>query len=121
MAVAHKSYISFGLVHIPVGMYTAIQDNDVSFNQLHKENKLIYKGHVTRGVSNQDFKAISACDRLPVCPFNPFPKGNEEAIWTAPKLVCIVQWMPRQNGAINQPKFKGLRDDKLPKACIDMN
>jgi len=33
MAVAHKSVISFGLVAIPVGMYTAIQDNDIHFNQ----------------------------------------------------------------------------------------
>lgn len=38
MAVAHKSVISFGLVAIPVGMYTAIQDNDIHFNQLHKED-----------------------------------------------------------------------------------
>jgi len=38
MAVAHKSVISFGLVAIPVGMYTATQDNDIHFNQLHKED-----------------------------------------------------------------------------------
>ena len=38
MAVAHKSVISFGLVSIPVGMYTATQDNDIHFNQLHKDD-----------------------------------------------------------------------------------
>ena len=38
MPVAHKSAISFGLVHIPVGLYTATQDNDVRFNQLCKED-----------------------------------------------------------------------------------
>jgi len=38
MAVAHKSVISFGLVAIPVAMYTATQDNDIHFNQLHKED-----------------------------------------------------------------------------------
>jgi DNA end-binding protein Ku len=38
MAVAHKSMISFGLVAIPVAMYTATQENDIHFNQLHKED-----------------------------------------------------------------------------------
>ncbi len=38
MAVAHKTVISFGLVAIPVGLYTATQDNDIHFNQLHRED-----------------------------------------------------------------------------------
>jgi len=38
MAVAHKTVISFGLVAIPISMYTATQDNDIHFNQLHKED-----------------------------------------------------------------------------------
>ena len=38
MAIAHKSVISFGLVSIPIGMYTATQDNDIHFNQLHKDD-----------------------------------------------------------------------------------
>ena len=36
MAVSHRGAISFGLVHIPVALYTATQDNDVRFNQLCK-------------------------------------------------------------------------------------
>lgn len=39
MAVAHKGAISFGLVHIPVDLYTATQNSGVSFNQLHKDCK----------------------------------------------------------------------------------
>ncbi|MDD4802721.1 MAG: Ku protein [Syntrophomonas sp.] len=39
MAVAHRTVISFGLVAIPVSLYTATQDNDIHFNQLHKEDK----------------------------------------------------------------------------------
>ena len=35
---AHKGAISFGLVHIPVSLYTATQDNDISFNQLCRED-----------------------------------------------------------------------------------
>lgn len=39
MAISHRSVISFGLVAIPVAMYTATQDNDIHFNQLHKEDQ----------------------------------------------------------------------------------
>lgn len=38
MAVSHKGAISFGLVHIPVALYTATQDNDIRFNQLCKSD-----------------------------------------------------------------------------------
>jgi len=59
MAVAHKTVISFGLVAIPVAMYTAIQDNDIRFNQLHKEDKerIRYKkvcSHCGKEVTAQD-------------------------------------------------------------------
>ena len=39
MAIAQKSAISFGLVYIPVNLYTATQDSDITFNQLHKADK----------------------------------------------------------------------------------
>ena len=35
---AQKGAISFGLVHIPVALHTATQDNDIHFNQLCKED-----------------------------------------------------------------------------------
>lgn len=38
MAVTIRSAISFGLVYIPVELYTATQDNDIHFNQLVKDN-----------------------------------------------------------------------------------
>lgn len=38
MPAAHKGAISFGLVHIPVSLHTATQDNDIHFNQLCKED-----------------------------------------------------------------------------------
>lgn len=45
MAVSHKGAISFGLVHIPVSLYTAASENSISFNQLHKKckNRIKYK------------------------------------------------------------------------------
>lgn len=59
MAVSHKGAISFGLVHIPVSLYTATQDNDISFNQLHKEDnsRIRYKktcAHCGKEVTSKD-------------------------------------------------------------------
>lgn len=36
--IAQKSVISFGMVSIPIDMFTATQDNDIHFNQLYKED-----------------------------------------------------------------------------------
>lgn len=36
--ISRKSVITFGIVAIPIAMYTATQDNDIHFNQLHKED-----------------------------------------------------------------------------------
>ncbi|MDP4153052.1 MAG: Ku protein [Bacillota bacterium] len=59
MAVAFKSVIAFGLVAIPVSMYTATQDNDISFNQLHKEDnsRIRYKkvcAHCGKEINQND-------------------------------------------------------------------
>lgn len=37
-AAAHKGAIAFGLVYIPVSLYTAVSEGGVSFNQLHKDS-----------------------------------------------------------------------------------
>ncbi|HBT65839.1 MAG TPA: Ku protein [Ruminococcaceae bacterium] len=59
MAVSNKSVISFGLVAIPIAMYTATQDNDIHFNQLHKEDqsRIRYKktcGHCGKEIKSED-------------------------------------------------------------------
>lgn len=36
--ISRKSVITFGIVAIPIAMYTTNQDNDIHFNQLHKED-----------------------------------------------------------------------------------
>lgn len=59
MAVSHKGAISFGLVYIPVALYTATQDNDIHFNQLHKEDnsRIRYKktcAHCGKEVTSND-------------------------------------------------------------------
>lgn len=59
MAVANRTVISFGLVAIPIAMHTAVQDNDISFNQLHKDDyqRVRYKkvcGHCGEEVRTED-------------------------------------------------------------------
>ena len=61
MAVSHRGAISFGMVHIPVGLYTATQtqDNDIHFNQLCKEDgsRVKYKrvcAHCGKEVGKED-------------------------------------------------------------------
>jgi bifunctional non-homologous end joining protein LigD len=82
----------------------------------YKDNELVYKGHVTLGVSlrllNQEgFKTTDHS------PFGTIPKGNENATWIVPDLVCIVESMPTAKDSFRQPVFKGFRNDKLPKEC----
>ncbi len=56
---SRKSVITFGMVAIPIAMYTATQDNDIHFNQLHKEDnsRIRYKktcAHCGRELSADD-------------------------------------------------------------------
>jgi len=80
------------------------------------EDVLVYKGHVTLGVSlrilNQyNYKVID------YSPFGFVPAGNENAVWLAPELVCIVESMPTEKGGFRQPVFKGIREDKTALEC----
>ncbi len=85
----------------------------------YKKNQLIYKGHVTLGVGGEPFRKIKSLDETS-CPFSEVPKGNENAVWVKSELVCTVKYMMKtDNGGMRQPVFKGLRDDKSPKECID--
>ena len=38
MAATMKGAISFGLLHVPISLHTATQDNDIRFNQLCRED-----------------------------------------------------------------------------------
>ena len=57
--VSRKSVITFGMVAIPIAMFTATQDNDIHFNQLHKEDnsRIRYKktcAHCGKEITSQD-------------------------------------------------------------------
>ncbi len=57
--ISRKSVITFGMVAIPIAMYTATQDNDIHFNQLHKEDnsRIRYKktcAHCGKEINSKD-------------------------------------------------------------------
>lgn len=76
MAVSHRGAISFGMVHIPVGLYTATQDNDIHFNQLCKTDgsrvkykkvcagcgKEIGSGDIVKGFEYEKGKYVTLTD-----------------------------------------------------------
>lgn len=57
--ISRKSVITFGMVAIPIAMFTATQDNDIHFNQLHKEDncRIRYKkscAHCGKEITAED-------------------------------------------------------------------
>ncbi|MBW9155935.1 ATP-dependent DNA ligase [Clostridium tagluense] len=93
-----------GVISIVLGQYSG--------------KELVYKGHVTLGISTEDFKLIESMPRISAQPFNELSPGNDTAVWIEPNLVCIVKFMMKtSNGSLRQPIFKGLRDDKDPTDC----
>ena len=86
MAVSHKGAISFGLVHIPVALYTATQDNDIRFNQLCKSDnsRVRYK------------KICSGC-------------GKEA---TSDEIIKGFEYEPGQYVVVTDEEFERIKTDK---------
>ncbi|MGH4138338.1 RNA ligase family protein [Clostridium sp.] len=94
-----------GIISIVLGQYS--------------NKELLYKGHVTLGISTGDFQLIKSTPEINTHSFNDLPSGNNNVVWIEPSLVCIVKYMMKTaNGSLRQPIFKGLRADKSPKDCI---
>lgn len=79
--------------------------------------ELIYKGHCTLGCHIETLQKY-AYTVIETSPFGMVPKGNENAVWIKPEIVCIVEYMPSENQGLRQPVCKGIRDDKNAKDCI---
>ena len=71
---------------------------------------LVYKGHVTAGVTRETVEALEVTGRNP---FTLLPMIKEDVIWVKPSRVCVVEYMPNLNQALRQPVFKGLRNDVI--------
>ncbi len=72
---------------------------------------LIYKGHVTSGVTRD---TVTELEETGKNPFRMLPTGNENAVWVEPRQVCVVEYMPNTLQSLRQPVFKGFRDDIFP-------
>lgn len=86
----------------------------------YKNGQLIYKGHVTMGISKHDFSIISSQEEIDRPDMHvPEGHGNENAVWIKPELVCTVEFMEyTSSGGMRQARYKGLRPDKNPEECV---
>ena len=78
---------------------------------------LLYKGHVTSGVTRYSIEELVPQEKSTISIF-PLGSGNENAVWVVPDHICIVEYMPNSKGALRQPVFKGYRIDVDPKKII---
>ena len=105
-----EDYVICGYIRKDKGMVSLVLGQYVGYD-------LVYKGHVTLGVSGEGLRRVLAQPRVKNHDFIDMPPGNEAAVWIKPTLVGVVQYMPR--GEVkSQPVFKGIRDDKLPEECV---
>lgn len=77
----------------------------------YRQKTLVYKGHVTSGVTRDAVEMLQFSGRNP---FSLLPMGNERAVWVKSDHVCVVEYMPNLQNSLRQPVFKGFRDDVLP-------
>lgn len=82
--------------------------NSIVIAQYDNTSNLIYKGHVTLGISSEAIKIIKSQKKLD---YNLF-EAKENVIWIEPTLVCTIKYMYKnENGSLRQPVFRGLRLD----------
>lgn len=81
----------------------------------YRRGVLIYKGHVTSGVTKD---VVSQLTNTKISPFYLLPMGNEGAVWVKPDHVCVVEYMPNAKQTLRQPVFKGYRDDVQPEEVV---
>ena len=84
------------------------------------DGQLVYKGHVTMGVSGENFQRVEKARTRKTPPFPEVPPGNERAVWLSPTLVCTVKYIAlTERGGLRHAVLKGLRADKRPEECVE--
>ena len=66
----------------------------------YRQGTLVYKGHVTSGVTKEVISSLMAGSTNP---FHLLPSGNDGAIWVKPDHVCVVEYMPNTRQSLRQP------------------
>ena len=111
-ALMDDDFVVLGYLRKDGGMTSIV------LGQYDQGGSMRYQGHVTLGVGGENFRQIAnhAHAEGPPCPV---PIGNESAVWIVPDLVCRVEFMYRsESGAMRQPVFRGMRDDKTAVECV---
>lgn len=75
----------------------------------YRNGKLIYKGHVTSGVTQDIISYLRPSEHSMITLF-PVAE-NEGAVWVVPDRVCTVNYMPNTHNSLREAVFKGFRDD----------
>lgn len=83
----------------------------------YRNGKLLYKGHVTNGVTRDAISYLRPQEQ-PSMAFFPAAE-NEKAVWTVPDKVCTVNYMPNTHNALRECVFKGYRNDVFPNEVLD--
>lgn len=73
----------------------------------YRSGNLVYKGHVTSGVTLETIHNFAICNKAP---FTLLPVGNDGAVWIKP-LVCTIEYMPNTKQVLREAVFKGVRTD----------
>jgi len=111
-ALLDEDFVVCGYYHKDGGMASVVLG---SFDA----GRLIYRGHVTMGVSREDYKRITATNIIGKHGHCATFPDFDTAVWLEPELVCTVNFMEyTPGGGLRQPVFKGLRDDKHPEECV---
>lgn len=109
-----------------IGGYTEPRGGRACFGALllgyYRSRRLIYAGRVGTGFSEEALARLHALmapletDRPP---FATAPAANERAHWLKPKLIVQVKFSEwTREGALRQPVFLGLRQDKRPRDVV---
>lgn len=101
--MADEEYIVTGFITKGKNIYSLVLGR-------YRNGRLIYKGHLTSGVTAGVIKTLVPTS---LNPFSILPKGNENVIWVVPQ-VCTMEYMPNTKKAMRQPVFKGMRLDIYP-------
>ncbi|HVO72781.1 MAG TPA: DNA ligase D [Ignavibacteriaceae bacterium] len=84
--------------------------------------QFLYIGHTGGGFTQDDLEFIYSKLKPLITKISPFkipPKTNTPVTWVLPKLVCEVEFSEwTGEGAMRQPVYLGLREDKDPKAVV---
>jgi bifunctional non-homologous end joining protein LigD len=84
-----------------------------------KEGKPVYVGKVGTGFSQTTLRTLSEAFKALTTDSAPFKVDiPDEVTWLKPKLVCEVGYQAvTRDVRLRMPRFRGLREDKLPSEC----